>query len=127
MSSNEKIMAQLNDALQFVADDDNPKGSVAVEIWAVRGALELLREQEPHVLTLDEAVDGSHVYYVEFQYHMDCGWVKCDFDRMYVDGEVAMLFLRDKTFYQQKEDYGTLWRLWSARPTYDQRLEAKWE
>ena len=86
----------------------------------------LLKEQEPHVLTLDEAVDGSQVYYVEFQYHMDRGWVKCDFSRMYLDGEVAMLFLRDKTFYQQKEDYGRLWRLWNARPTYDQMKKVKW-
>ena len=90
-------------------------------------AIALLKEQEAHVLTLDEAVDGNHVYYVEFQYHLDRGWVKCDFDRMYVDGEVTMLFLRDKTFYQQKEHYGQLWRLWSNRPTCEQMKAVKWE
>lgn len=90
-------------------------------------AVELLKEQEPRVLTLDEAVDGTQVYYVEFQYHLDRGWVKCDFDRMYVDGEVAMLFLRDKTFYQQKEDYGKLWRLWNRRPTDEHMKAVKWE
>ena len=88
--------------------------------------LEILKEQEAHVLTLDEAVDGNHVYYVEFQYHLDRGWVKCDFDKIYVNGEVAMLFLRDKTFYQQKEHYGQLWRLWSNRPTYEQMKAVKW-
>lgn len=90
-------------------------------------AIALLKEQAPHVLTLDEAVDGTQVYYVEFQYHLDRGWVKCDFNRMYVDGEVAMLFLRDKTFYQQKEHYGQLWRLWNRRPTDEQMKAVKWE
>lgn len=90
-------------------------------------ALDLLKELEAHVLTLDEAVDGNGCYYVEFQYHPDMGWVKCDFSRMYLDGEVAMLFTRDKNFYQQKEHYGQLWRLWNKRPTYDQRQAVKWE
>ena len=89
-------------------------------------ALALLKDQEAHVLTLDEAVNGNHVYYVEFRCHLDRGWVKCDFDRMYLDGEIAMLFLRDKTFYQQKEHYGQLWRLWSKRPTCEQMKETKW-
>lgn len=90
-------------------------------------AINLLKEQEARVLTLDEAVDGTQVYYVEFQYHLDRGWVKCDFDRMYVDGEVAMLFLRNKTFYQQREDYGQLWRLWDKQPTEEQMKAVKWE
>lgn len=87
----------------------------------------ILKEHEAHVLTLDEAVNGNHVYYVEFRYHLDRGWVKCDFDMMYVNGEVAMLFLRNKTFYQQKEHYGQLWRLWSNRPTYEQMKAVKWD
>lgn len=90
-------------------------------------ALAMLKEQEPRVLTLDEAVDGNQCYYVEFRYHLDCGWVKCDFDKMYLNGEVAMLFLRDKTFYQQREHYGKLWRLWNKQPTYEQKMETKWE
>lgn len=90
-------------------------------------ALSMLKEQEARVMTLDEAVEGNGCYYVEFQYHPDMGWVKCDFSRMYLDGEVAMLFIRDKNFYQQKEHYGQLWRLWNKRPTYDQRQAVKWE
>jgi len=46
---------------------------------------------------------------------------------MYLNGEVAMLFLRDKTFYQQREHYGKLWRLWNKQPTYEQKMETKWE
>lgn len=93
----------------------------------ISDALALLKEQEPRVLTLDEAVDGNYCYYVEFRYHLDCGWVKCDFGKMYLNGEVAMLFLRDKTFYQQREHYGKLWRLWNKQPTYEQKMETKWE
>lgn len=89
-------------------------------------ALALLKEQKAHVLTLDEAVNGNGCYYVEFHYHPDMGWVKCDFSRMNLNGEVAMLFTRDKNFYQQEEHYGQLWRLWNKRPTYDQRQAVKW-
>lgn len=89
-------------------------------------AVSILKDLQPRVLTFDEAVDGNQVCYVEFRYHLDRGWVKCDFSRLYLDGEVAMLFLRDKTFYQQAEDYGDLWRLWNTRPTYDQMKAVKW-
>lgn len=105
---------------------DHIKTACDVDPWAKDMAEELLKEQEARVLTLDEAVDGNGCYYVEFQYHQDMGWVKCDFSRMYLDGEVAMLFIRDKNFYQQKEHYGQLWRLWNKRPTYDQRQAVKW-
>ena len=56
MPSNEKVMAHLNDALQWVADDDDPKGSVAVKIWAVRDALEMLKEQEEQIGRLEYAL-----------------------------------------------------------------------
>lgn len=94
---------------------------------ALREAVQLLKEQEPRVLTLHEAADGNQCYCVEFRYHYGCGWVKCDFSKMYLNGEVAMLFLRDRTFYQQREHYGKLWRLWNKQPTYEQKMEAKWE
>jgi hypothetical protein len=103
------------------------KDFASVDIDMLSDAYDLLKEQEAHVLTLDEAVDGNGCYYVEFQYHLDMGWVKCDFSRMDLYGEVAMLFIRDKNFYQQKEHYGKLWRLWNKRPTYDQIQAVKWE
>lgn len=131
MNSSE-VIEGLERCRECLCDDCTLEGAshypldCVVQDHFVQEAVRLLKEQEPHVLTLDEAVDGSHVYYVEFQYHLDRGWVKCDFDRMYVDGEVAMLFLRNQTFYQQKKDYGRFWRLWSARPTYDQMKAVKW-
>lgn len=132
MMNRTEIIRGLERCRECLCDDCTLEGAshypldCVVQDHFVQEAVRLLKEQEPHVLTLDEAVDGSYVYYVEFQYHLDRGWVKCDFDRMYVDGKVAMLFLRNKTFYQQKEDYGRLWRLWSACPTYDQMKAVKW-
>lgn len=120
----EDMLSNINkeNVLSFGGYIDN--GAAFLELMT--NVLTLLKEQEARVLTLDEAVDGTQVYYVEFQYHLDRGWVKCDFDRIYVDGEVAMLFLRNKTFYQQREDYGQLWRLWDKRPTEEQMKAVKW-
>lgn len=117
----------LKELTRTIDESDSTAAFCLCQRWILKDALALLKEQEAHVLTLDEAVDGNHVYYVEFQYHLDRGWVKCDFDKIYVNGEVAMLFLHDKTFYQQKEHYGQLWRLWSNRPTYEQMKAVKWE
>ena len=89
--------------------------------------LELLKEQEPRVMTLQEAINGPQVYFVEFQYHLDRGWVKCDFITHDNVGEVAMLYKDGKTFYQQETTYGRLWRLWNARPTDEQRKATPWE
>lgn len=137
MANMEKVTSKLNDLRQFADTEIHP--IVSPDNWGVYSKLcdlidlttadilAMLKEQEPRVLTLDEAVDGNYCYYVEFQYHLDCGWVKCDFDKMYLNGEVAMLFLRDKTFYQQREHYGKLWRLWDKRPTYEQKMAVKWE
>lgn len=107
--------------------ENNNQNILFVTRDVLKEILATLKEQETRVISLDEAVDGNHCYYLEFRYHLDCGWVKCDFDRMYLDGEVAMLFSREKTFYQQAEHYGILWRLWNKRPTYDQRKEMKWD
>ncbi len=128
MADREKVASGLKHCLHYKGSClDCPYDGPNCQNDVLDDALAMLKEQEPRVLTLDEAVDGTQVYYVEFQYHLDRGWVKCDFDRMYVDGEVAMLFLRNKTFYQQKEYYGQLWRLWNRRPTDKQMKAVKWD
>lgn len=86
-------------------------------------ALALLKEQEPRVMTLEEAINGNQVGYVEFRYHPDRGWVKCDFT---LKDEVAMLLNTGRTFYQEITDYNHLYRLWTNRPTYEQMRDTPW-
>lgn len=94
---------------------------------AINEAVAILRAQEPRVLTLEEAINGPQVGYLEFKYHPERGWVKCDFITHLKDKEVIFLFSADVTFYQQEESYGELWRLWTSRPTDEQRKATKWD
>lgn len=94
-------------------------------IVAAEEADRLLKEQEPRVMTPEEAINGNQVGYVEFRYHPDRGWVKCDFTCL--DDEVVMMLSSTKAFYQSLLDYKQLWRLWTSRPTYEQMKATPWE
>ena len=46
MTEREKVISELKSALEWCQPEDNPNGSIAVKIWAVRDALVLLNEQQ---------------------------------------------------------------------------------
>lgn len=46
MPDREKVISELKSALEWCDPEDNPNGSIAVKIWAVGEAVELLKEQE---------------------------------------------------------------------------------
>lgn len=46
MPDTEKVIKELHSALESVAEDDNPNGSVAVKIWAIRDCLELIEKYD---------------------------------------------------------------------------------
>ncbi len=46
MADIESVIAELESALEWCSDEDNPNGSIAVKIWAVRDALELITSQQ---------------------------------------------------------------------------------
>ena len=76
----EKVISELQSALEWCEPEDNPNGSVAVKLWAVRGAVELLKEQEP-VKPRYEDFFGNRVarcgkcngYIVRYKYCPGCG------------------------------------------------------
>lgn len=95
----------------------------------IREWVELIKAQEPRVLTLDElkAWDGAFLleyraktittvwasYYADFEHY---GETVCRM--IHIDGEV------DDRLYTA---YGVYWRCWSTRPTDEQREAEKWE
>lgn len=97
------------------------------EAEVIDNAISLLKAQQPRVLTLEEVRNGNEIGYVEFKYHWEEGWVKCDFTTHNAENEVIMMFSASKTFYQNTEDYGALWRIWSMEPTIEQREAVKWD
>lgn len=96
---------------------------------AVNEAIDLLKEQEPRVMTLDEAA-AAHEVWAEV-------WLSVPKKYVIV---VTVLYLTDdcknfelellgtnKKAFMLTEAYGHTWRCWTARPTEDQRLAVKWD
>lgn len=105
---------------------DWPAACAFYQQHSARYLLKKLAEQMPRVMTLEEAINGPKVGYLEFRYHLERGWVKCDFDSHLKDKEVILLFSADVTFYQPEKSYGRLWRLWISRPTDEQMKATPW-
>ena len=72
--------------------------------------LTLLREQDPRVLTLEEA-KTYEVVWLE-----DKG-----------EGELHPLIVQNNMNNSKYYKYGIHWRVWSAKPTDEQRKAVKWE
>ena len=92
--------------------------------WA-DDALELLKEQEPRVMTLEEIKEGE-------PYRLGVGKefvtlpVICI--HRYDDAQKPYITFVWKcgTFSWMSEDYGKIWRCWSAKPTDEQRKAVAW-
>lgn len=94
----------------------------------IYGALALLREQEPRVLTVEEIRSGA----------VEVAWVE-DRDKVEVipgiwfrlsnegEDEAVDIHIRDGFVGARLAVYGKLWRCWTAWPTLEQMRETKWE
>lgn len=98
-----------------------------VYVSAITDADRMLKEQEPRVLTLEEAeIFEDGWYWIEYQtiyqtsgiYHLRC-------HAIYPEGYD---FDQPHSYIQMTEgDYGRYWRCWSARPTDEQREAVPWD
>lgn len=80
---------------------DNP-----CEIQLIANTLELLKEQEPRVLTLEEAKKAEVCWLEQRGYEP---------------------YVTDDADTWNPEIYGKAYRCWSAKPTDEQRKAEKWE
>jgi len=99
-----------------------------------RDAAELLNEQEPkqepkqepRVLTLEEIKDGEPYWFgagKEFVVRpVICVHREDDAQKPYIT-----FVWEFGTFSWMSEDYGKAWRVWSAKPTVEQRKEVEWD
>ena len=95
----------------------------------MRDALELLKAQEPRVMTWEEAqanVNEGPFIIMEVR---DSTGTEIDFgvlvDDSYEMSEGSILTVCD--FGMLEDDYGKLFRCWTSRPTDEQREAVKWE
>lgn len=103
-------------------DEDNCTGKMA------RDAMELLKEQEPRVLTWDEVTalqngEEDEVAVVQEQ-KVPVG----TFDNGSICQWRGARFVQERDhYYYNEETYGTTWRCWTALPTRKQRKAVKWK
>lgn len=91
-----------------------------------KDALELLKEQEPRVLTLDEVLrlDRDYYYLEELR-------IKSKVPAMYLDiYRLSCVTWPSITGCRQTagdDKYNRVWRCWTERPTDEQRKAVKWD
>lgn len=93
-------------------------------------ALELLREQEPRVLTFDELMALPHMIednvpvVSEVKYPVGV-WTKGTLCK-WRGAEFLQELVQDHKWYN-REHYGKIWRVWTAIPSIEQRKAVKWD
>lgn len=88
-------------------------------------AIELLKEKQPRLLTLEE-VKQAEVVWNEWT-SVD-GFVECMmFDRVDADGDYRFTEKLGSQIYFEQSEYNESWRCWSARPTDEQMKETEWD
>ena len=137
MSATEKVVNDLNVSKLMLCNPKMLTSEMYVRIGqAINGAIDLLKEQEPRVLTADE------LYLMEHK----CVYLERRNSKVYstepsiVIGTSKALFCQYKYFLMRENkisdvryssDYNketkSGWRCWSAKPTEERRKEVKWE
>lgn len=129
MTHREKVISDVQEALRILGKVDEPTFWLDFVINAVDRALTLLKAQEPVVLSIADIIDNDvtpEVIWVEMR-----------------DDVAVIAGLWDVPFYEMQdgsimndlgeeiarhpEAYGTKWRVWTARPTEEQRKAIPWE
>lgn len=120
MSELDITISDLNDISEIL--DNNGYGG-----WCktLDKAVELLKEKQQRVLTLEE-VKQAEVVWNEWT-SVD-GFVECMmFDRVDADGDYRFTEKLGSQIYFEPSEYNESWRCWSARPTAEQMQETGWD
>lgn len=80
-----------------------------------RDALQLLKAQEPRVMTLEELYSQETVWFEEKPNHT--------MKQLTKDGIAVLVFVG---LLHSWNGYGTVWRCWTSRPSEGQREEVAW-
>ena len=97
-------------------------------------AIDLLKMHEPRVLKLEElvALNPLTPVYIEEcdDPEEDCHITEYIGQYLIPEDNLAGAdpgpYIVFRHYSESKEDYGSYWRCWNVRPTYEQRKAAKW-
>ena len=107
---------------------DHIKTAIDVDQWAKEMAEELLKKQEPRLITYDE-IDQYEVLYLEVR-DVDgesglAPWVKTSNGLWFSPLECSE-FVREMRLLK-RDEYNVIGRCWTGRPTDEQRQAVKWD
>lgn len=120
-------MDKLNETISKLEEwiDDQNAMNTEIDACLVADALELLKEKQPRVLTLEE-VKQAEVVWCEW----GCveGYVNCMlFDKIDPDGDYRLIESNGGGLYYSASEYNESWRCWSASPTDEQMKVTEWD
>lgn len=58
-----EILSELKSALEWVSDDDNPNGSIAIKISSIREMIKILEKREPKPIMITTNEYGAKLYH----------------------------------------------------------------
>lgn len=99
---------------------------------AIEDAISLLKAQEPRVMTLEEAMaqECGTVLWVEEAQNYVWNLFPLEVDIISTHPDTGTYYLFFIAYHDLKkfegDEYGTVWRCWSARPTEEQRKAEPW-
>ena len=143
MADREKVIQHFSDCCDIA--EENGNGWVFVRTDVLYEAIDLLKAQEPRVLTREEvfgdkiveakyeaAEDGSFPAGITLKTATFNGLVDVQGydskDGLTVCAEFSDDPMdEDMVVWRPVDDYGKTWRCWSARPTDEQREAVKWD
>lgn len=100
-------------------------GLFKTSVKSAEQILELLKEKQPRVLTL-EAVKQADVVWNE--YTSISGYVECMLvNRCLLSSDCVLADKLGRNLYFELSEYNKSWRCWSERPTDEQMKATEWD
>lgn len=122
----------LKEMTRTINEADSTAAYCLCQTWILEKALQLLKEHEPHVLTIDQLEDAldtvvwldmpgaenladGYALIMAYSHKHEC---------MFFDSPFGDSPSQDRLEYSE---YGRSWRCWDRRPLEEQRKAVKWE
>ncbi len=122
MADREKIIEDAEQAIEMLGTIEEPTWECDFIRVSFENALELLKAQETRIMSREEIENADGYIWFEDKAQKV---MQARYFRKGILFEIGCLPFASKKL--NWETYGTLWRYWTAMPTDEQRMEAKWD
>ena len=128
MNDRDEVIRELQTEVENATYPDRPRRFM-FPLWLAEKVLELLKAQEPRLLTLDEIHDSMVVYLeagTKFLKIVDDDGVVLAIGGSERTGAKCFITVWDVGVAAKDDEYNVTWRAWSQRPTREQWEGTAW-